>query len=671
VCRRDTSPQNTTTADDVAHHLAGPGGNSNDGLTDERFGLKIAALAHAPAQHPHSESDVSQRSTRTLAVLCIVALTAVSATAAMFVTTTWIGSDVADWGVATNWDTGSVPTAADAVRIFNGGIADVTTSGSAASSVVIGGDSSQLWVTGSGELSTGGIQLVGDSTRVTVHEGGQITRTGGAFEVGSAGSSIAQVSDAGSRIDWTGGTVDVGVGGEGDLFLTGGAEFAADTITLGGNGGTGRVTVGDGGVAGVLSANITAGPQISLDQAGVVFNHSDDITYAGTISGRVVILKVGTGALTLAQPSTYADLNVVEGTVRAGAANVLDPGALVRVQDVLDLNGFSQAIGALEGEGTILLGGATLTTGLDNGDGQFSGTLSGGTLVKAGDGELTLSGPNTHALTEVTGGVLLVNGSQGSSNVAINGGRLGGTGTVGTITATSGTVAPGLSPGILNSGTVDFNAATTFSVELDGLTAGTGYDQLNVTGTVSLGGATLTLLPGFAAPAGAVFTIINNDLGDAVTGTFDGLGEGAGLIADGQTFRISYAGGDGNDVTLEVIAALELGPPTLPDFTAGEPVSVTFTTTGGVAPYTYAVTDGALPDGLTLDEAAGVLSGTPTTAGPFAFEITSEDDLGSVSSAPYSGDVLPAPVPSMPWIALLVLGGILARAGYVRLTSQA
>jgi hypothetical protein len=57
----------------------------------------------------------------------------------------------------------------------------------------------------------------------------------------------------------------------------------------------------------------------------------------------------------------------------------------------------------------------------------------------------------------------------------------------------------------------------------------------------------------------------------------------------------------------------------------GKKYSLTFTATGGVAPYTWAVATGyTLPAGLTLST-AGVLSGVPTTSGYFRFAVTATD----------------------------------------------
>ncbi|MEA2163511.1 MAG: hypothetical protein QOK37_1638 [Thermoanaerobaculia bacterium] len=83
-------------------------------------------------------------------------------------------------------------------------------------------------------------------------------------------------------------------------------------------------------------------------------------------------------------------------------------------------------------------------------------------------------------------------------------------------------------------------------------------------GTVNLGGARLALTalprssdsyPDPRFPSGfGVFKIIDNDGTDPVAGTFAGLPEGAEFASgNGQFFRISYVGGDGNDVTLTAL----------------------------------------------------------------------------------------------------------------------
>ena len=82
------------------------------------------------------------------------------------------------------------------------------------------------------------------------------------------------------------------------------------------------------------------------------------------------------------------------------------------------------------------------------------------------------------------------------------------------------------------------------------------------------------MLPGFTPSAGQTFTIIANDLSDAVVGTFSGLPEGSIITAGAARFRISYAGGSGNDVTLSAIA-----PPTIAKAFGAPSILVNGTTT--------------------------------------------------------------------------------------------
>lgn len=132
------------------------------------------------------------------------------------------------------------------------------------------------------------------------------------------------------------------------------------------------------------------------------------------------------------------------------------------------------------------------------------------------------------------------------------GATLGGTGDItgSVINNTGGTIAPGLSPGCLSTGNLTLNGTSTLSMEINGATACTQYDRIEVSGTVNLGGATLNLTGGFVAGPGTELIIINNDSTDAVVGTFAGLPEGAPVSAGAFSGQITYVGGDGNDVSL-------------------------------------------------------------------------------------------------------------------------
>jgi hypothetical protein len=80
---------------------------------------------------------------------------------------------------------------------------------------------------------------------------------------------------------------------------------------------------------------------------------------------------------------------------------------------------------------------------------------------------------------------------------------------------------------------------------------------------------------------------------------------------------------------------------TLADGTVGTAYTGTVAATGGTGPYTYAVTSGALPAGLSLSS-GGAVTGTPTTAATSAFTITATDANGSTGNRAYSVTVAPS-----------------------------
>jgi hypothetical protein len=70
----------------------------------------------------------------------------------------------------------------------------------------------------------------------------------------------------------------------------------------------------------------------------------------------------------------------------------------------------------------------------------------------------------------------------------------------------------------------------------------------------------------------------------------------------------------------------------LPAAAAGTPYHATFAASGGASPYLWAITDGALPSGITLDPAAGALSGTPTMEEVATFTVRVTDGQGAAVS---------------------------------------
>jgi hypothetical protein len=85
--------------------------------------------------------------------------------------------------------------------------------------------------------------------------------------------------------------------------------------------------------------------------------------------------------------------------------------------------------------------------------------------------------------------------------------------------------------------------------------------------------------------------------------------------------------------TTLTVAGIKISPTTLPEASEGEPYSTTLRAEGGETPYTWAVTAGTLPAGLSLDPSTGVISGTPTTSDPSSFEMTVTDKNGAVGFA--------------------------------------
>ena len=131
-------------------------------------------------------------------------------------------------------------------------------------------------------------------------------------------------------------------------------------------------------------------------------------------------------------------------------------------------------------------------------------------------------------------------------------------------------------------------------------------------------------------------------------------------------------GGCSVAVTPPVCPVITLAPTTVGNGTVGRAYSQTITGSGGTAPYSFGVTVGALPAGVTLTTAGtlGLLSGTPTTAGSSTFTIQGTDANGCFAAIPFTLSVATA-VPTLPQVFVVLLAVGLTGIGYVRLRRRA
>lgn len=433
-------------------------------------------------------------------------------------------------------------------------------------------------------LTSGAIQI-GDSDSGTITINDNITRP--------VTTNFSLITGGNSGIVFTGSSATLDSNnGEVTLFLN---PSGAGAITSGGalkdvRGINVFLTSGSGGIGTDANPLITDASSLFVQTSG---DSDAFLSEIDSLTIRSEGLSVGSGTIVFAS-----------GLFRLGGAERLsnDGSLLVKSGAVFQLNGFNETVAAIAGDGSII-NGTALSANLTVGGGSsstFAGVLGGATandknfgLTKSGNGVLTLSGANTYTgTTAVSGGTLLINGSVTSNVTVESGATIGGTGTLNsgnTLTAQNGaTVAPGNSPGILRTGDVSFVSGATFAVEVNGDVPAGLHDQLDVTGTVDLGGATLSATGTITTRPGQSIVLIANDGTEAIVGTFAGLAEGATVTINGVDFVLSYRGGTGNDVTL-----IESGTMSFIGSTGDDAIEVREATISG-SNYLQIVMDGIL-----------------------------------------------------------------------------
>jgi fibronectin-binding autotransporter adhesin len=486
-----------------------------------------------------------------LFMLSLIAILATSSVKALAANRIWDGGGADDkFSTAQNWDTDTAPVSGDHLEF------PLSVTGTAPTNDMTSASFAGIDITGTG--GDGGYTITGNSFTLT-GDMNIAADTNDEIDNNITVSAARVITTASNSILTFQGTIDgsgsISKSGTGQLWLNGANTSYSGAITVN----AGSLLAGDVGALGTNAGTTTV-------------NANADVTYVicGVTTATIPESFTLDGSSSLTTGSApSAKLAIFVESCTGGGGPSYD-----------EVFGYDKANTQTTMTGNITLATTDATIGT-NGTVTFTGSLNGsyhmklmpgyaGTLVVQGSSNSTSTANGTYKADTLTttvsdshsgyavlilgGNEVIITGTRGA--VTVDGGILKGNGTVGVLTLTTGEVAPGQSPGVLNSGSLSFTGGA-LDEELGGTGAGQ-YDQLNVTGTVSLGaGTTLntSLYNGFAPKGGDSFTIINNDGTDAVSGTFSGLAEGATFTVGSTVFKISYVGGTGNDVVLTVQSA--------------------------------------------------------------------------------------------------------------------
>lgn len=438
---------------------------------------------------------------KTLRVLGLALLMAAiyQAAPALAKTTTWTGAVSADWSEAGNWDCGGCagdpfPEDGDTINFDSNSAANLTMNN---------------------DLSLAGVNLV------LTDPAGKVFINGNSFSLSSAG------------VDMSASTGDMQINAP--LSLS-----AATTMAI--NSGSSLELTNLSGAGGIAQS----GGSLTLNGAN---------TYSGATSiGGSGSLKLAVGA-TLASPSISVNSGVIEFTREnqlTGKPSLhLAPNGVYYSPDY-------QTVGSLTGSGTIRYSCGYYIVVDNDSDCEFIGDVEAkpycgwfGThepnFIKQGSGTLKTSVGQR------------IGGTTANRHFTVNQGRLRSrlTHFYASVHINSGASFHALWASQFW-GDFNLNAGSFWDLYMLNSQISAPSDYIICYGEINLAGNLRISSGPSGEPAykpGQEIVFIQNETGNPVNGAFAGLPEGATINIKGRPFKISYVGGDGNDVSLTAPAA--------------------------------------------------------------------------------------------------------------------
>lgn len=402
------------------------------------------------------------------------------------------------------------------------------------------GQSLAVGANGSGTLNVGYGTLLSVATDIGINSTSTLTLNGGTLRFNT-------LTDANNRLVFNTGTIQLAgnrtVGTDSAISHLFGPAAAVPT-------GKGLTVEGATTIASTSTLTISGG---TFKSNGLTVNSGGALDFDRGIFELTGGVITGLPILTVPTGGEFRASGVQPVRVTAAAGSTITATGALTLGDASAVNGFYS-------DGNLSIATNTVTL-LDANDVAFdtgslvslgSGTLNaanGLTLDFGGNiaGYGTVSTPNTLAKPTIINGH--VTGNSAAQRITMTG-YVKGVGTFDNVT-TTGTFSPGLSPAIVQTSNLSLTSTSTLLIEVGGTTVGSGYDQLQDAGLLTLGGTLqVSLINGFTPAAGQSFDIAN---WSTLSGTFSSLN--LPTLAGGLTWNTSQLYSSG------VLSVLSAGIP--------------------------------------------------------------------------------------------------------------